>query len=320
MKVRQYIRPDIAASAIAHLSVLALVFLFTEVHPFGVVTAEPIAVDIVRLDEIGTKTEPDPQPQLPSPDVIEGGKQAASAAQPASATQPAPAAAEAQTAAPPPQQQPTPQNRKEAALQQKQQPKTQAQQPPQPQAQPQPAQQPPQPQPQPQAAQQSPPPPPQPATSPSLGYTPPEPDITVKYHVMLGLPEDIPATPPKSSGDKSNDKSGDGGDSTASTKADVSSSVIEEFRRHLKTCSRLPAEIVPSDNVMVKLRVVMTPQGRLATDPILMAASASAKGPLLMQSAIAALNSCQPYTMLPPDRYGEWKVMDLLFTPNDFSS
>jgi hypothetical protein len=322
MKVRQYIRPDIAASAIAHLSVLALVFLFTEVHPFGVVTAEPIAVDIVRLDEIGTKTEPDPQPQLPSPDVIEGGKQAASAAQPASATQPAPAAAEAQTAAPPPQQQPTPQNGKEAALQQKQQPKTQAQQPPQPQAQPQPAQQPPQPQPQPQAAQQSPPPPPppQPATSPSLGYTPPEPDLTVKYHVMLGLPEDIPATPPKSSGDKSNDKSGDGGDSTASTKADVSSSVIEEFRRHLKTCSRLPAEIVPSDNVMVKLRVVMTPQGRLATDPILMAASASAKGPLLMQSAIAALNSCQPYTMLPPNRYGEWKVMDLSFTPNDFSS
>jgi hypothetical protein len=137
---------------------------------------------------------------------------------------------------------------------------------------------------------------------------------------MLGLPEDIPATPPKSSGDKSNDKSGDGGDSTASTKADVSSSVIEEFRRHLKTCSRLPAEIVPSDNVMVKLRVVMTPQGRLATDPILMAASASAKGPLLMQSAIAALNSCQPYTMLPPNRYGEWKVMDLSFTPNDFSS
>jgi len=311
MKVRQYIRPDIAASAIAHLSVLALVFVFTEVHPFGVVTAEPIAVDIVRSDEIETKTEsePEPQPQLPSPDVIEGSKQAASAAQPA------PTAAEAQSAAPPTQQQPTHQNRKEAALQQKQQPKPQAQQSPQ-------AQQPPQPQPQPQAAQPSPPPPrpPQPASSPSLGYTPPEPDITVKYHVMLGLPEDIPPTLPKSSGDKSNDKSGDGGDATASTKADVSSSVIEDFRRHLKTCSRLPAEIAPSDSVMVKLRVVMTPQGRLATDPILMAASASAKGPLLMQSAIAALNSCQPYTMLPPNRYGEWKVMDLSFTPNDFSS
>jgi hypothetical protein len=37
-----------------------------------------------------------------------------------------------------------------------------------------------------------------------------------------------------------------------------------------------------------------------------------------MQSAIAALQACQPYTMLPPQRYGEWKVLDLVFTPRDF--
>jgi outer membrane biosynthesis protein TonB len=303
MNVRQYIRPDITASAIAHLSVLALVFFFTEVHPFGVVTAEPIAVDIVTPDEIGKKAEPAPSPQLPSSDVIEGDKQA-------SAGQPASAAAQAESVALPPPQ-PTRQNRKEAALQQKQQEQKQ-------QVNPQ-AKQPPQPQPQPQAAQQQPPPPPQPAPSPSLGYTPPEPDLTIKYHVMLGLPEDMPVTPPRSSGDKSKDKSGDGGDATASTKADVSSSVIEQFRRHLKTCSKLPADVAPSDKVRVKLRIVMTPEARLAMDPILMEASASAKGPPLMQSAIAALNSCQPFTMLPPDRYGEWKVIDLSFTPDDFS-
>jgi outer membrane biosynthesis protein TonB len=303
MNVRQYIRPDITASAIAHLSVLALVFFFTEVHPFGVVTAEPIAVDIVTPDEIGKKAEPAPSPQLPSSDVIEGDKQA-------SAGQPASAAAQAESVALPPPQ-PTRQNRKEAALQQKQQEQKQ-------QVNPQ-AKQPPQPQPQPQAAQQQPPPPPQPAPSPSLGYTPPEPDLTIKYHVMLGLPEDMPVTPPRSSGDKSKDKSGDSGDATASTKADVSSSVIEQFRRHLKTCSKLPADVAPSDKVRVKLRIVMTPEARLAMDPILMEASASAKGPPLMQSAIAALNSCQPFTMLPPDRYGEWKVIDLSFTPDDFS-
>ena len=45
---------------------------------------------------------------------------------------------------------------------------------------------------------------------------------------MLGLPEDMPVTLPKSSGDMAKDKSGDGGDATASTKADLSSSVIEE--------------------------------------------------------------------------------------------
>ena len=311
MNVRQYIRADIAASAIAHLSVLLLVFVFTEVHPFGVVTAEPIAVDIVRLDEIGDKVEPDPQPQLPSSDVAAANREAQSGAQAST-----PAGAQAESIASPPQQRSTP-SRKEAALQQKQQEqKQQEQQKQQAKAQAAPPQ--PQPQPQPQAEQQA--PPPQPAPSPSLGYTPPEPDITLKYHVMLGLPADIPVTPPKSAGDKTNDKSGDGGDANASTKADVSSSIIEEFRRHLKTCSKLPDSVAPTDKVKVKLRIVMTPQGRLATNPILMEASASAKGPLLMQGAIAALNACQPYSMLPPDRYGEWKVIDLSFTPDDFSS
>jgi hypothetical protein len=328
MNVRQYIRADIAASAIAHLSVLLLVFVFTEVHPFGVVTAEPIAVDIVRLDEIGDKVEPDPQPQLPSSDVAAASREAQSGAQAST-----PAGAQAESVASPPQQRSAP-SRKEAALQQKQQEqkqqeqkqqeqkqqeqKQQEQQKQQAKAQAAPPQPPPQPQPQPQAEQQA--PPPQPAPSPSLGYTPPEPDITLKYHVMLGLPADIPVTPPKSAGDKTNDKSGDGGDANASTKADVSSSIIEEFRRHLKTCSKLPDSVAPTDKVKVKLRIVMTPQGRLATNPILMEASASAKGPLLMQGAIAALNACQPYSMLPPDRYGEWKVIDLSFTPDDFSS
>jgi hypothetical protein len=31
------------------------------------------------------------------------------------------------------------------------------------------------------------------------------------------------------------------------------------------------------------------------------------------------LQACQPYTMLPADRYGEWNVLDLTFTPQDFS-
>ena len=39
----------------------------------------------------------------------------------------------------------------------------------------------------------------------------------------------------------------------------------------------------------------------------------------LLHSAIAGLKQCQPYKMLPADRYGEWKVLDLDFTPKDFS-
>ena len=71
MQVRQFIRPDIAVSAIAHLSALALVVLFTEVHPFGSVTAEPIAVDLVTSDEIAKQPDPTPTPtpQFSLPDL-----------------------------------------------------------------------------------------------------------------------------------------------------------------------------------------------------------------------------------------------------------
>jgi hypothetical protein len=121
---------------------------------------------------------------------------------------------------------------------------------------------------------------------------------------LLGLPQD---------------KSGDGIDAMASTKADIDSSFVAKFRRQLKTCSALPKSVAPSDVIKIKLRVFMTPEGRLAADPVLLEASASAKGPALMQSAMSALQACQPYAMLPADRYDEWKVLDLGFTPQDFA-
>ena len=129
---------------------------------------------------------------------------------------------------------------------------------------------------------------------------------------MLGLPRDM--SPAAGSGDKS----GDAFDGSAQP-ADIAPALVTEFRRHLKACSKLPASIAASDRLKIKLRVMMTLDGRLAAEPVLIEASASAKGPALMQGAIGALQACQPYAMLPADRYGEWKVLDLSFTPQDFS-
>src|SRR5580692_7037715 len=194
MEVRQFIRPDIAVSAIAHLSVLALVILFTEVHPFGSVTAEPIAVDLVTSDEVDKQPDPTPSPTptplLSLPDL----KFSTQPETPNAASQPAsPPSRQRQPRQEPQQAAP---NRQEAA----------AQPPPQaaPQSQPQIAPQPP------------------PAPSPSPGYTQPAPDVTVKYHVMLGLPEDLSAAPRNSAGK-------DDFDATASSPADISSSVIGKF-------------------------------------------------------------------------------------------
>ena len=272
MKLRWIIPTDMTASALAHLSLLALVFLASEVHPFGAVTAEPIAVDLVAPQEIAEHVTPE-KPEaakppetisIPSPPQPSLDNNAASA--PAPAAKPAPPQKQAALSAARPAVQPPP-----------------------------------------------PTPPPQAAAPPA--YTPPQPDITVKYNVLLGLPPDMMVAPPPSGG-----KGSDNFDAAADKSADVSSSVVTEFRRHLRTCSKLPASMKDSDDVKVKLRVMMTPQGKLAAEPILIEASASEKGPLLMQGAIKALQACQPYAMLPLDRYGEWKVLDLSFTPRDFSS
>lgn len=269
MEPRQFIRSDIVASVVAHLSIVALLVLYSEVYPFGAVPSETIAIDLVTPAEVPNKPTSTQSPGLSEAPPPAAAQLPAQASEPPTPTPP-----------PPPQRQASRNAPKEAAKQP--------------------------------AAPQVQPPPSATAAQASPGYAPPEPDITVKYQVMLGLPVGLPA--PASTADKP----GDGVDATASTAANIESSLIAEFRRHLRTCSKLPAEIAPSDKVMIKLRALMAPDGRLAAEPILIEASASAKGPLLMQRAVSALQACQPYTMLPKDRYGEWKVIDLGFTPQDF--
>ena len=276
MELRRIIPTDITASAIVHVSLLTLMLLFSEVHPFGAVTAEQIPVEIVTPQELAEKqappdeppaeskpaeTKPEPQPDFSLLD------------KPAAATVPPPAAPPASAARP----------QKQAALAT------------------------------PRAAQ-----PPLPSQPAAPAYKPPEPDVSIKYQVLLGLPPDLSPLPPAPA--QAGNKGDDNFDAPAIDAADIASTLIAEFRRHLKTCSKLPASLSGADDVKVKLRVLMTPEGRLATEPILIEASASMKGPLLMQGAIRALQACQPYAMLPVDRYGEWKVLDLNFTPQDFTS
>jgi hypothetical protein len=304
-----------AASALVHLSVLTGIVLFAEVHPFGSVTAETIAVDIVTPDEaepVPDKVEDLPPPK-PSSDpfgsAMKSGNSETAGSQPASQSEPSLQSQASQPQSesqPQPQPQQPPQPQKAAARPQKQAALATPRADPQPAAVPLPSASPP----------PAPPPAPSTPTSTTPGFVPPEPDVTIKYHVMLGLPPDLPPTPPQG---QSQGKSGDGFDAPALKEADLAPGFVAAFRSHLKTCSRLPASVAASDNLKIKLRVFMTPDGKLAAAPILIEASASAKGPLLMQSAISALAACQPYDMLPADRYGEWKELDLSFSPQDFT-
>ena len=149
MEPRQIIGTGFTASAIAHLSALALVIFFSEVHPFSSVTAEPVTVDLVSPDELKpppSKEEPLTIPKIVPSDAFNLASQSAPPVSPPPAAPPAAAVPPQQAAPAKPRSSPQQAN---AA---------------------------------PQATR------PQPATTPSPAYTPPEPDLSVKYHVLLGLP------------------------------------------------------------------------------------------------------------------------------------
>ncbi|KAA0076188.1 hypothetical protein [Tardiphaga sp. P9-11] len=290
MEPKHLISAAIAISVACHLALATGVY-FADARP-AEHHEESVAVDLVTPQELAeaekkaeeTPPEPEkkPEPEKPEfrlPDLtnkptLEEQKTQATAAKPQSSTQNTPP--QPQKTSP---QQPAPSAQQQAA----QQPAAQ-QPPPQQQAQQ-------------QAALQSQPPAPQPG--PQQVPPQPEADITVKYGVMLGLPE------------------GFGGG--ASEQADLSKLDIGAFRRHLKTCSKLPATVARGDDARVKLRAVFSPDGRLVAEPTVIEVRRPAKAALLMQAAKQALEACQPYAMLPADKYDEWKVLDLDFTPQDFA-
>ncbi len=91
------------------------------------------------------------------------------------------------------------------------------------------------------------------------------------------------------------------------------------FRERVSSCSSLPAGVDTGDKISVSLRVSLNRDGTLASTPQALSPIASPKVRALMQGAVDALQKCQPYTMLPADRYKDWKTLDLIFFPLNFS-
>ena len=250
MELRKIIRTDIAASAVAHLTLVALIILISEVHPFHAAAPETVSVDIVTPEQVkeeGAKAEekaqeqakekpPELLPDLKLPKLDFTDKDKAEAA-PKPATKPQAAAPSPQASPEPQQKQPQPQPSRHRSSgrpnvqPQPQQPQPSQQPPPQPQQQPPPrarrcrsrrrnSRDPPQAMQQPQAAPPA--------------YQAPEPDVgrsstascwgcrrncrrscrTTPPRTMAAMPRFIAPT--------------------------CRSEVIAALRRHLKSCAKLP--------------------------------------------------------------------------------
>ena len=110
-----------------------------------------------------------------------------------------------------------------------------------------------------------------------------------------------------------------GGDfgSAADSPARLSLDDVAAFKTHLRKCWRPSAEISAGEKVRAVVRVFLSREGALSGEPVLLEASASRSGPQLVATAMRALHACQPYSFLPADKYEEWRLLDITFSPQE---
>ena len=274
--LKRYIRPGLAVSVIGHLGALIGGLFFVGANAFHAPPPEALEVEVVTPDEM-------PRFEGMPSNLHSSGSETPS---PANGKGPV-------TQAPPPQPQPQQQ---------------QAQQRPTPQAKEAPAPRPPapeatqaelvraektEPEKQNQSSEA------QTASSPSTEQTPEQPNIAeaVAQYAALGGPLGGGfAAPPV-------DTNAPGYDWTM------------PFRERVGMCSRVPQVVEPDDKVTIKIRISFNRDGTLASPPRLLVPAPSAKQRALLESAVNALETCQPFTMLPPEKYKQWKTMEVYVTP-----
>ena len=92
---------------------------------------------------------------------------------------------------------------------------------------------------------------------------------------------------------------------------------IDALRTRISQCWKPPAGVSPATRDYVVLRILLKPDGSLAGSPALVEDTSSTFRPALADSAIQALMTCQPFTMLNPEHYEQWKDLELKFDPHE---
>lgn len=103
-------------------------------------------------------------------------------------------------------------------------------------------------------------------------------------------------------------------------KSNLSPEEIAAFKVQVGKCFVRPADVPDTAGFEVLVRIALRPDGKLGLAPELIQAPASDAGPPLVDAAKHALERCQPYTTLPPDRYRDWKIIDVAFSARGPSS
>ena len=99
--------------------------------------------------------------------------------------------------------------------------------------------------------------------------------------------------------------------------AQLSLSELEALRARLAQLWTVPAGAKDPQELVVLVRIKLNRDGKLAAPPVVLSSGTS---PLFMaarDSAIRALFRGQPYDMLKPEHYEQWKDIEITFDPRE---
>ncbi len=89
----------------------------------------------------------------------------------------------------------------------------------------------------------------------------------------------------------------------------------------IRECWNVPVGAPTPEKLIVQVRVFLARDGSLAQPPLLepQTRAAAASNPYMRTAAEAALravNVCEPYKLLPADRYDSWREIVMTFDPS----
>jgi len=111
-----------------------------------------------------------------------------------------------------------------------------------------------------------------------------------------------------------NGRIGGGLDAPSATPAKLAHDDTAAFKARLSSCTHVPIGLI-DDKATIALRISFKRDGTLASQPKLLATSLSPDAGLLLSAAVTALEACQPFSELPPDKYSKWKILELVLSP-----
>jgi hypothetical protein len=111
-----------------------------------------------------------------------------------------------------------------------------------------------------------------------------------------------------------NGRIGGGLDAPSPKPAKLAHDDTAAFKSRLSSCTHASIPLI-DDKVAIVLRISFKRDGTLASQPKLLAASLSPDAGILLSAAVTALETCQPFAELPPDKYSKWKTLELVISP-----